>query len=144
MSTPVSNRGSSREVARQMLERDVAGVTEGEPRGAALERTFARVSGNIRRTVGEDGYAALLARALVTTASNETVLSVIPRLDATGVDLDIASAVETHGVSVAGASLESLLAALVDILSDLIGEDMARTLLDHDASPQRPAGPARR
>ena len=127
-----------------MLERDVAGATEGEPLGAALERTFARVSGNIRRTVGEDGYAALLARALVTTASNETVLSVIPRLDATGVDLDIASAVETHGVSGAGASLESLLAALVDILSDLIGEDMARTLLDHDASPQRPAGPARR
>jgi hypothetical protein len=76
--------------------------------------------------VGEDGYAALLARAAMTTTSDESVLTVIPRSDAMSIDIDIATAVETHGVRAVGASLESLLAALVDILSDLIGEDMAR------------------
>ena len=131
-------------MARQMLDRDAAGATEVERLGVALERTFTRVSGNIRRSVGEDGYAALLARAVVTTESDESVLIVIPRSDAMGVDLDIATAVEAHGVQcrrrVAGISARGL----VDILSDLIGEDMARTLLDHDGSPQRPAEPGRR
>jgi hypothetical protein len=61
-----------------------------------------------------------------------------------GIDLDIAAAVEAHGVRAVGASLESLIAALVDILSDLIGEDMAKTLLDHDGTPQRPSEPRRR
>ena len=144
MSTPVSERGSSREIARQMLERDASGATEADRLAVALECTFTRVSANIRRSVGEDGYAALLARAAMTTASDESVLTVIPRSDAMSIDIDIASAVETHGVGAVGASLESLLAALVDILSDLIGEEMARTLLDHDGSPQRPAGSGRR
>ena len=143
MSTPGSERGSSREIARQMLERDAASATS-ERLGDALERTFTRVSANIRRSVGEDGYAALIARAAVTTISDERVLTVIPRPDAMGIDIDIATAVEAHGVLTVGASLESLLAAIVDILSDLIGEDMARTLLDHDGSPQRPAEPGRR
>jgi hypothetical protein len=75
---------------------------------------------------------------------DESVLSVVPRSDAIGVDLDIATAVEAHGVRVVRASLESLLTGLADILSDLIGEDMARNLLDHDGSPQRPVGPGRR
>ena len=70
MSTPGSERGSSREIARQMLEREAAGIAEAERLGGALQRTFARVSGNIRRSVGEDGYAALLTRAVVTTASD--------------------------------------------------------------------------
>ena len=94
MSTPGSERGSSREIARQMLERDAAGVTEVERPGDALQRTFTRVSGNLRRSVGEDGYAALIARAAVTTTSDEPVLTVIPRSDATGIDIDIATAVE--------------------------------------------------
>ena len=144
MSTPGSERGSSREIARQMLEREAAGVTEVARLGAALERTFTRVSGNMRRSLGEDGYAALLARAAMTMASDESVLTVIPRSDAMGIDLDIATAVEAHGVPAVRAALESLLAALVDIIGDLIGEDMARTLLDHDGTPQRPGKPGRR
>jgi len=126
-----------------MLERDAAGAAP-DRLGDALERTFTRVSGNIRRSVGEDRYAALIARAAATSISDERVLTGIPRPDAMGIDIDIATAVEAHGVLAVGASLESLLSALVDILSDLIGEDMARALLDHDGSPQRPAEPGRR
>jgi hypothetical protein len=131
-------------MARQILERDAAGATEAEPQTDALQRTFTRVSRNIRRSVGEDGYAALLARAVVTIESDEPTLTVVPRADAMGIDLDIAAAVETHGVFAVRASLESVLAALADILSALIGDDMARTLLDHDGSPHRPDGPGRR
>jgi len=144
MSTLISEMGSSREIARQILEREAAGATEVDGLGDALERTFTRVSRNIRCSVGDDGYAALLARAVVTTAPDEPVLPVIPRSDAKGVDLDIPTAVKAHGVHAVRAYLESLLAALVGILSDLIGEDMARMLLDPDRSPRSPRRLGRR
>lgn len=145
MSTPGSARWSSREVARQMLEReadDAADSANGD--GAAMQRAFARLSENLRRSVGEDGYGALLARAAASTGSEPPILSVIPRSDATGIDLDVVGAIEGHGPAAAAAALESLIAALVDILSDLIGADMARNLLDHDVSPRTPGGEERR
>ena len=144
MSTPVSERGRSREIARHILARDAGGAAEVERLGVALERTFTRVSANMRRSVGEDGFAALLARAVLTTELDESVLNVIPREDAMGIDLDIAGAVAAHGAGAVAASLESLLAGLIDIISDLIGEDMARNLLDHDGAPRKPGGSGRR
>ena len=128
-----------------MLEReadDAADAANGD--GAAMQRAFARLSGNLRRSVGEDGYGALLARAAAGTESEPSILSVIPRSDATGIDLDIVGAIERHGPVAAGAALESLIAALVDILSELIGADMARNLLDHDGSPRTPGAEERR
>lgn len=128
-----------------MLEReadDAADAAHGD--GAAMQRAFARLSENLRRSVGEDGYGALLGRAAASTESEPPVLTVIPRSDATGIDLDIAGAIEGHGAVAAGAALESLIAELVAILSDLIGADMARNLLDHEVSPRTPGGEERR
>jgi predicted ArsR family transcriptional regulator len=48
--------------------------------------------------------------------------------------LDVVTAVQLHGAANVGAAVESLLAALLDILSDLIGADMARALVEHDGS----------
>ena len=125
-----------------MLERE-ADDAAANGDGAAMQRAFARLSGNLRRSVGEDGYGALLARA-ASTESEPPVLRVIPRSDATGIDLDIVGAVEGHGAVAAGAALESLIATLVDILSELIGADMARNLLDHDVSSRTTGGEERR
>ena len=127
-----------------MLERDAAGVTSVERPGDALQRTFTRASGNIRRSVGEDGYAALLARAAVTTISDEPVLTVIPRSDAMGVDLDIATAVEAHGCMPWRAAFESLLAAPRRHSQRSHWGRHGQNLLDHDGSPHRPAEPGRR
>jgi hypothetical protein len=142
MSTSGSARWSSREVARQLLEREAD--SDATQSGAATQRAFARLSENLRRSVGEDGYDALLVRAASSTESEPSVLNVIPRPDATGIDLDIVGAFEGHGPIAAGAAVESLIAALVDILSDLIGADMARNLLDHDGPPRTPGGEERR
>jgi hypothetical protein len=49
--------------------------------------------------------------------------------------LDVIGGVDTHGVAAVSAALESVLAALVDMLSDLIGADMVRNLLDQDDLP---------
>lgn len=136
MTTPESP--AARELARQLLERETAGTTEVAGHGAAMQRACARVTETLRRAVGQDGYSALLVRALARTQSEQPVLKEIRRNDEAGIHLDVVAAVEDHGAATVRAALESLLAALVDILSDLIGADMVRSLLDHDDSPRAP------
>lgn len=134
MTTPESP--AARELARQLLERETGGVTEGAALGTAMQRTCVRVADNLRRSVGEDGYHALLARALARTESAQPVLKHIRRTDAAGIHLDVTPAIDGHGSLAVGMAVESLLAAIVDILSDLIGADMVRNLLIYDDSPR--------
>lgn len=101
--------------------------------GQAMQRAFSRVSDNLRRTVGEDGYRALLGRAIAQMGSNQPVWT-STRYAGFGIELDVVAATERHGAAAVGAALESLVAALLDILSDLIGADMARNLLNHDGT----------
>jgi hypothetical protein len=104
-----------------------------------MQRAFARVSDNLRRSLGEDGYRALIGRAVARTQSDQPVWTAI-RYTELGIDLDVVVAVERHGAAIVGAALESLVAALFDILSDLIGADMARNLMDHDDARRARAG----
>ena len=133
---------TARETARRLLQRETAGVTEEVALGAALERACTRAAGNLRRSVGDDGYSALLARAFAATPAERTLLNDLRRVDAASIDLDVATGIRNHGVDAAGAAVEALIAAIVDILSDLIGVDMVQNLLDHD-EPARRAGDRR-
>jgi len=102
---------------------------------AALERTCLRVSDNLRDSMGNDGCNALLVRALARTEANHPALKNICRLSGGDIHLDgVLASVETHGVAAVTAAIEALLAALVEILGRLIGEDMAIRLIDHDAA----------
>ena len=96
-----SGSAAARESAHRLLAREVPGAAN--TAGAAVQRAYARVADHLKRSVGDDGYAALYARALVRAPSGEP---------------------------------EPLLAAVIDILSDLVGEDMAHSLLDPDASSE--------
>lgn len=133
----MTNPGSPavRELACQLLEREMAQTTEVAGLGAAMQRACAGVSERLRRSVGEDGYAALLARALARTEAERPVLKNIRRDDAAGIHLDVVTAVEDYGLTVVRVGLESLLAAIFEILGDLIGVDMMRNLLEYDDSP---------
>jgi hypothetical protein len=133
MTTPVSS--AARAMARQLLEHEEGGATEAGL-GATMQRASTRLADNLRSSVGEDGYSALLVRALARTESDHPVLKDMRRTDAVGIHLDVVGGVEGHGAAAVGAALESLLAALVDILSDLIGADMVRSLLDRDDLPR--------
>jgi CTP:molybdopterin cytidylyltransferase MocA len=94
-----SESAAARESAHQLLTCGALGAADTP--GAAMERAYARIANHLKRSVGDDGYAALHARALVRAPSGEPV---------------------------------SLLAAVIDILSDLVGEDMARSLFEPNAS----------
>jgi hypothetical protein len=124
------------ELACQLLERETSNITEAVALSAAMQRACDGVSERLRRTVGEDGYTALLARAFARTEAERSVLTNIRRDDAAGIHLEVVAAVNDHGATVVRAGLESLLAALLEILSELIGVDMVRSLLDYDDSPE--------
>lgn len=128
------------ELARQLFERETVGVTPPDLLGAAMQQAWMRVSENLRQSLGDDGYHALLSRALARTEAEQPLLRHMRRSDATGIQLELVPAVEGHGADAVGAAVQSLLAALVDILSDLIGVDMVRNLLDYDDSAQELPG----
>jgi hypothetical protein len=111
--------------------------------GAALLRTCARVSENVRDAMGDDGWNALLVRAITQTESAHPALSTVRRVNEGSVHLDgVVESVEAHGAAAVTEAIEALLATLVDILSRLIGEDMAIRLIDPDAARSRKGGGA--
>lgn len=138
MMTPEA--AAARDLARRLLERETAGAAEASRFGAAMQRAWIRVSDTLRRSVGEDGYNALLSRALARTERSQPVLKDIRGHESVGIHLDVVTAVERHGMGTVREAVESLLTALIDILSELIGADMVRNLFDHDENPQAPGG----
>ncbi len=146
MSTGVSQSPSSLQIARRLLAREAAQVSEGgrEMVVAALQRTCLRVSDNLRESIGEDGCTALLERALARTEASHPALKDIRRWNDVSLHLDgVLTSVEAHGVVAVTAAIEALLAALVEILGRLIGEDMAIRLIDHDAARPRSSNGAK-
>ena len=128
------------ELARQLLDRGIAGAVEPAETGAALQRTLARVSENLRRAIGDDGYAALLSRAIAQTQTDHLIVrtsrgdgSLVFPIDALTAD------VGTHNIHLVSDAFESILASIIDVLSGLIGADMVMNLLDpDDVSPASP------
>jgi hypothetical protein len=154
-STPFQGDADSRssvasEVARRILARDAL-ASEHETESAtpetatlALRRSCARVTGALRNSMGDAGCAALLARALARTVGAHPVLKDLHGRADEGIRLDrIAASADAHGIDSVTAAIEALIGALVDILTRLVGDDMAIRLLDHDGPQPRARGGAR-
>jgi hypothetical protein len=123
-------------MARRLLSDGVVGEAPPEAVAATMQRVCNRSSENLRRAVGDDGYNALIARALRRTESQHAALSDIRRVAETGIHLDgVVASVRKHGVTAVSDALEALFTALVDVLSGLIGADMVLSLLEHDGPP---------
>jgi hypothetical protein len=136
---------TSVQIARRLLAREAAPGSKGKPEmvGAALQRTLVRVSESLHDSMGEGGRNALLVRALARTEADHPALKNIVGLNEGGIQLDgVVASVDAHGVAAVTAAIEALLAALIDLLARLIGEDMAIRLIDHDAPRSRKGGGA--
>lgn len=124
-----------RDLARQLLARDIAQIDQPVAVAAAMQHTVSRVSDSLRRAVGDDGFNALLARVLWATEGDHPVLRDIRNATGTSIRLDgIVASVERYGVEVVTTALETVLAALVDVLAGLVGADMVPRLLDDEGS----------
>ena len=123
------------ELARQLLGHEMAGTLGPAETGAALERSLARVSENLRRSVGDDGYNALLSRAIAQTQTEHPALKDIRNDGVDGFSVEsLTAGAHAHDIHVISAALESLVASIVELLSGLIGADMVLNLLDPDGS----------
>lgn len=137
--TPSSTTG---DLARHLLAREALISDDPAATGAAMQQACIRLSENLRRSVGDDGHAALLGRAFARTQGVHPALIDLRAESGDDIYLDgVVASVQAHGVPTVAAALESLFATLIDVLSDLIGADMVLNLLDHDGSPsQAPHG----
>jgi hypothetical protein len=143
MNRHASPSPGSVKAARRLLQR--SGLSGGEiapeVARAALGRACSAVSRNLRDAMGDDGCAALLGRALALAEARHGVLASVRHVNGRGISLDgLSAAIEAHGVVTVAAAIEAMLAALLDVLGRLIGEDMAVRLMDPEALPRAGGG----
>jgi hypothetical protein len=146
MTTPSPRSPDSVRTARRLLATDAPPAGEDTPAAiaAALQQTCLRVCGNLRDSFGADGCNALFARALARAEAQHPTLRDLRRADHDTIHLEgVAGTAALHGIVPVSAAIEGLLAALIDILSRLIGEDMATQLIDHEAPRQKGDGAPR-
>jgi hypothetical protein len=140
MSSDATPSPISLQIARRLLASEATAGSGRKPEidAATLQRTVLRVSENLRDAMGEDGSSALLARALARAEGAHPALKNMRRINEGSIYLDgVIASVEAHDVAAITAAVEALLAALIDILGRLIGEDMAIRLIDSDPIPSR-------
>jgi hypothetical protein len=119
------------------------GTTEPAIVAPALQRIFARTCDNLRDAMGDDGCDALVARARARVERSHPALEDLCRRRAGDLQVeDVLATIDAYDVDAITAAVEVFLAALIEILSRLIGEDMAIRLIDHDVPRSRPNGGA--
>ena len=137
MNSDADQSSASLEIARGLLDRQAA------RRVMATRRARARrCSGRVRACAttcatrsGRTAAARCWRARSPSAKTNHPALKDVRPSNGDGVYLDgVPASIETHGVAAVTAAIEALLAALIDILGRLIGEDMATRLIDHDAS----------
>ena len=125
----------ARDIARQLMAFESAGSAD----PAAMQRLCTRVSENLRNSVGDDGYNALLSRVQASTNGEHPALAGILFVDRGSVRLgDVTAAVTAHGADAVSTALESMFTALAEVLSGLIGADMVLSIL-HPGGAHPPA-----
>ena len=136
-----TQRSSSTQIARRLLATDTApDSTAPEVVAVGLRKTCARVSGALRSSLGADGSNALFVRALTRVEAQHPLIKDLRRNSDGGISFDVlVTSVDVHGVGPVSAAIEALLAALIDILIRLIGEDMTVRLTAAEAAIPSPA-----
>ena len=115
--------------AARRLWAGVAGeATAPDQVAAGVARLFARLRAGLGRWVGAEGYCALLDRAVVLV---RTAHPVVDGLSCRTEDDPITpAAVQAHGPAEVTAGTIALLAALIELLGRIVGEEIAVRLVE--------------
>jgi hypothetical protein len=121
---------TARETARRLIAREQSGGTA--PVDAApAEQVVRRLSDDLVEWFGPYATHALFTRALARARAEHPVLAAVrvgapakPNVEG------LADSARTHGVGATAAAAVGLLAALVELLGRLIGDDLAITLVE--------------
>jgi hypothetical protein len=132
--TPVS--AVAAEAARQFWAHDGLDAGAPEEMAAAAEQGCARLQAVLTRWIGADGYRALVGRAL---AQARAAHPAIAGLQCQGVDVQgVAAAVGAHSAAEVREGILALVALLIDLLSRVIGEEMAVRLVEQAGGGSAP------
>ncbi len=129
------------EAARQFWAHDGLEAGAPEEMAAAAERGCARLRAVLTRWIGSEGYRALVDRALEQARAEHPALA---GLQCQAGDIQgVAAAVGVHSAAEVREGILALVALLIDLLSRLIGEEMATRLMEQAwAGSARPAASA--
>lgn len=129
------------ETARQLWAHEGLDAGALEEMAAAVERGCARLRAGLTRWIGSDGYRALVDRALEQTRAVHPALAGLqcPADDVQGV----AAIAGVHDAAEVREGILALVALLIDLLSRVIGEEMAVRLVEQAwAGSARPTASA--
>jgi hypothetical protein len=116
------------EAARQFWAHDGLGTGTPEEIAAAAEQGCARLRAVLTRWIGSDGYRALVDRALEQARAGHPAIA---GLQCQAGDMQgVAAAVGMHSAAEVREGILALVARLIDLLSRLIGEEMATRLVE--------------
>jgi hypothetical protein len=137
----------ARKIALRLLARGgaIGDAACGSDCVTATQHMFRQLAGDLTRWFGPFGFHALFARALTEAKRQHPALGSVQIRSAVEPTLDgLAEGVAEHGSDAVTEGIIAMLMAFIDLLSRLIGEDMALTLLDRPVptrgSPPREPG----
>ena len=135
----------TRQLARRLIEarrsRGSDGDTPAHAAAAACDRLYRELS----RWVGVDGCYALFSRALAQARTEYPALGHIEIRARSEPHIDgVAETIMARGDPATTEALESMLEGLVELLGRLIGDDMARKLIERNLAAPEPSSDRRR
>lgn len=123
-----------RRVALRLLARDRApseAVSDGSDAIVVTEKMFQRLAVELSRWFGPFGFHALFSRALAEARNHHSALDGVRIHSATEPFLEgLPESIALRGADAVNEGIIATLMAFIDLLSRLIGEDMALKLLD--------------
>lgn len=126
---------AARDIARLLFAREAGDNPSDTALVAASERLATRVPNGLSRWFGPYGAVALVSRALLRAQGTNSALVAVRIRSAPGpVLMGWPGNGTEHGAKATAAGTIALLEALADAIGRLIGEDLARTLLDQCAA----------
>jgi hypothetical protein len=131
--TPTSTAAT--EAAQRLWARAAGDSSAPADVTAAAERMCAQLRAGLGRWIGAQGYRALLERALSQTRPEHPALGGLSCL--AEYEPVPETAVRAQGPGDMGAGLVALVAALVDLLGRIVGEEMAVRLVEQIGTPSR-------
>jgi hypothetical protein len=137
---PLPAGASARELATRLLAHETS-VPKGPDTAVAADRVCRRVSDELARWIGNDGCRALFGRALATAQADgaHPALDMVRISAGSAYCLDgLTESAARHGVPAATDGAAAVLAALIELLGHLIGDDMALNLLEQSAQARSP------
>ncbi|MEO8563856.1 MAG: hypothetical protein ABI601_17385 [bacterium] len=131
-------------MARTIFAAQSEGRTDDDALIESAERIGTCVPDGLARWFGTYGSLALVTRALaIAQAGHPALASVIVSSSPTPRLIGVSASVQSHGTSATADAIITLLATLYELLSRLIGDDMALGLLSQCAAPSASNGQAK-